>query len=66
MKKAVLLSALLLIFAGDLCSQTWQSDKYSMFVHFGLYSSLGGVWDGEPVRQGYSEQMRNALRGLHD
>ena len=59
MKKAVLLSALLLIFAGDLCSQTWQSDKYSMFVHFGLYSRLGGVWDGEPVRQGYSEQIQS-------
>ena len=37
----------------------WQSDKYSMFIHFGLYSHFGGVWDGEPVRQGYSEQIQS-------
>ena len=38
---------------------SWYSDKYSMFIHFGLYSHLGGVWDGEPVRQGYSEQIQS-------
>lgn len=59
MKKALLLSALILVFAGDLRSQDWHSDKYSMFVHFGLYSGLGGVWEGEPVRQGYSEQIQS-------
>ena len=37
----------------------WQSDKYSMFIHLGLYSHFGGVWDGEPVRQGYSEQIQS-------
>ncbi len=37
----------------------WKSDKYSMFIHFGLYSRLGGVWEGEPVRQGYSEQIQS-------
>ena len=37
----------------------WSSDKYSMFIHFGLYSHLGGVWEGEPVRQGYSEQIQS-------
>ena len=37
----------------------WQGDKYSMFIHFGLYSHLGGVWDGEPVRWGYSEQIQS-------
>ena len=37
----------------------WQSDKYSMFIHFGLYSHFGGVWGGEPVRQGYSEQIQS-------
>lgn len=37
----------------------WHSDKYSMFIHFGLYSHFGGVWDGEPVRQGYSEQIQS-------
>ena len=37
----------------------WQSDKYSMFIHFGLYSHFGGVYDGVPVRQGYSEQIQS-------
>lgn len=37
----------------------WHSGKYSMFIHFGLYSVLGGVWDGEPVTQGYSEQIQS-------
>lgn len=35
----------------------WFGDKYSMFVHYGLYSLFGGVFDGEPVREGYSEQI---------
>ena len=38
---------------------SWHSDKYSMFIHFGLYSHLGGVWNGEPVRWGYSEQIQS-------
>ena len=37
----------------------WQGNKYSMFIHFGLYSHLGGVWEGEPVRNGYSEQIQS-------
>ena len=45
--------------ASDDAFERWQSDKYSMFIHFGLYSYLGGVWDGEPVRQGYSEQIQS-------
>lgn len=36
----------------------WESHKYSMFIHFGVYSELGGVWDGERVEKGYSEQIR--------
>ena len=39
--------------------EKWQNDKYSMFIHFGLYSHLGGVWEGEPVRSGYSEQIQS-------
>lgn len=35
----------------------WYGDKYSMFIHYGLYSIPGGVWNGEPVREGYSEQI---------
>lgn len=37
----------------------WLDSKYSMFIHFGLYSKLGGVWDGKPVKQGYSEQIQS-------
>lgn len=39
--------------------ERWHGDKYSMFIHFGVYSSLGGVWDGEPVKRGYSEQIQS-------
>lgn len=39
--------------------QQWQADKFSMFIHFGLYSELGGVWNGQPVRRGYSEQIQS-------
>ena len=39
--------------------ERWHDNKFSMFIHFGLYSHLGGVWDGEPVRQGYSEQIQS-------
>lgn len=35
----------------------WQGDAFSLFIHYGLYSIPGGVWNGQPVRQGYSEQI---------
>lgn len=59
---AVLLTAV--VYAGAQAPETeafrrWHGNKYSMFIHFGLYSHLGGVWDGEPVRQGYSEQIQS-------
>ena len=37
----------------------WYDNKYSMFIHFGLYSTLGGVWDGRNVTRGYSEQIQS-------
>ena len=37
----------------------WLSQKYSMFIHFGLYSQLGGVWNGKLVEEGYSEQIQS-------
>lgn len=37
----------------------WHDDKYSMFIHFGLYSELGGIWDGRRVEDGYSEQIQS-------
>lgn len=39
--------------------QKWHQNKYSMFIHFGLYSELGGVWEGKPVTRGYSEQIQS-------
>lgn len=38
-------------------TNNWQANKFSMFIHYGLYSQAGGVWMGQPVKQGYSEQI---------
>ena len=43
--------------------QRWHDNKYSMFIHFGVYSELGGVWQGKPVENGYSEQI-HATAGI--
>lgn len=61
MKKyvAILLSFVLSCYLTNAQNDAWSADKYSMFIHFGLYSHLGGVWDDEPVRQGYSEQIQS-------
>ncbi|WP_263383798.1 alpha-L-fucosidase [Granulicella arctica] len=41
--------------------QGWKSRRFGMFIHFGLYSELGGVWQGKQIDNGYSEQiMANA------
>ena len=40
-------------------SKKWINQKYSMFIHFGLYSAYGGVYKGEPVKLGYSEQIQS-------
>jgi alpha-L-fucosidase len=41
--------------------QEWKNRKFGMFIHFGLYSTLGGVWNGKQIDNGYSEQiMANA------
>jgi len=37
---------------------SWHHDKYSMFIHFGVYSELGGVWNGKEITDGYSEQIQ--------
>ncbi len=36
----------------------WYDDKFSMFIHWGIYSIPAGVWDGETVSRGYSEQIQ--------
>jgi alpha-L-fucosidase len=40
---------------------SWQARKFGLFIHFGLYSSLGGTWKGQPVTRGYSEQIRRFI-----
>ncbi len=41
--------------------EAWQARRFGMFIHFGLYSELGGVWQGKNIDNGYSEQiMANA------
>lgn len=37
--------------------QSWFDNKYSMFIHFGLYSQPGGVWQGKQIPN-YSEQIQ--------
>jgi alpha-L-fucosidase len=38
--------------------ELWRAQKYSMFIHFGIYSQLGGVWDGKQISRGLSEQIQ--------
>lgn len=49
----------LLMLAQQKPSQQWLDQKFSMFIHFGLYSVYGGVYDGKPVERGYSEQIQS-------
>jgi len=35
----------------------WENQKFSMFIHWGLYSLPAGVWQGEKIN-GYSEQIK--------
>ena len=37
----------------------WQSRKFGMFIHFGLYSVLGGIWNGRQYSGNYSEQIQS-------
>ncbi len=37
----------------------WHQNKFSMFIHFGLYSVYGGVYNNKPVTFGYSEQIQS-------
>ena len=59
----LLMVALLCIGASAQIAQNayaqWHQNKYSMFIHFGLYSVYGGVYNGKPVTFGYSEQIQS-------
>ena len=55
----VLLSIFAISSAQTKPTQNWLDQKFSMFIHFGLYSEYGGVYDGEPIKRGYSEQIQS-------
>ena len=65
MKKILilLLTAIMCLNASAQISQEayskWHHNKFSMFIHFGLYSVYGGVYQGQPVKFGYSEQIQS-------
>lgn len=42
----------------------WREARFGMFVHFGLYSTLGGEWKGKET--GSHEWIRNNARIPHD
>jgi alpha-L-fucosidase len=35
----------------------WREARFGMFIHWGVYSHLAGVWEGEPAR-GYAEHIQ--------
>lgn len=36
----------------------WKNHKFSMFIHFGIYSVPAGVWEGKEISKGLSEQIQ--------
>jgi len=55
----LLLCAVSILSAQQKPTLKWLDQKFSMFIHFGLYSHYGGVYDGKPVTRGYSEQIQS-------
>ncbi|NLY61498.1 MAG: alpha-L-fucosidase [Clostridiales bacterium] len=45
-------------YSSDQRIAAWQRLQYGMFIHWGIYSQFGGVWNNEPVKEGYSEQIQ--------
>ena len=39
----------------------WREARFGMFIHWGVYSALGGEWKGQPVT-GYSEHIMRLCR----
>ena len=65
MKKLLILLMVALISIGASAQiaqdayKQWHQNKFSMFIHFGLYSVYGGVYNEKPVTFGYSEQIQS-------
>ena len=41
--------------------QWWREARFGMFVHWGVYSGLGGTWQGQAVH-GYAEHIQRILK----
>jgi hypothetical protein len=41
--------------------QWWRQARFGMFVHWGVYSGLGGTFEGKPVH-GYAEHIQRILK----
>lgn len=41
--------------------ENWKNDHFGMFIHFGVYSKLGGIWKEERIPF-YGEQIMNHAR----
>ena len=39
----------------------WREARFGLFIHWGVYSDLAGVWDGQPV-DGYAEHIQRKAR----
>lgn len=37
--------------------KNWKDNRLAMMIHFGLYSQFGGVYKGQNIVKGYSEQI---------
>jgi len=47
----------------DVRMQWWRESRFGMFVHWGLYSGLGGTWKGKPVgERGGMEWIQQRVR----
>lgn len=47
--------------ASEQALETWKNDHFGMFIHFGVYSKLEGIWKGEKIPF-YGEQIMNHAR----
>ena len=45
----------------EIALKEFRADHFGMFIHFGVYSKLGGVWKGEKIPY-YAEQIMNHAR----
>jgi len=44
--------------------QWWREGRFGMFIHFGVYSIYGGVYNGHPMRKGGAEWIMNRSKIL--